>query len=150
MIHDQIKADLKPAMLAKQTEKVSVLRGLLAAFTNELVAKKRKPDDKLTDEKALAVIRRAAKQRQDSIDQFTQGGRADLAEGEKAELAIVQTYLPAQMNEVEIEKVVSAKIKELAVTDKKEMGKLIGTLMKDLKDRADGARVKQVVEKLLS
>lgn len=157
MIHDKIKADLKTAMLAKNQMLVNTLRGLLAAFTNELVAKRRKPTEILGDGEALAVIRRAGKQRQDAIEQFRAGNREDLVKAEEAELAEIQKYLPTQMNEIEVEKIVATKIKELGITDKKEMGKLIGTLMKDLKDRAsqggrqaDGTLVKKVVEKLLS
>ena len=100
-------------------------------------------------DKTLEVIRRGVKQRKDAIEQFEKGGRADLAESEKAELALLQKYLPAQMNESEITPLVEAKIKELGVQDKTGAGKLLGALMKDLKGKADGAMVKAVVDKLL-
>ncbi|MBI2097361.1 MAG: GatB/YqeY domain-containing protein [Candidatus Vogelbacteria bacterium] len=93
MLHEQIKNEIKQAMLAKDTVKLTVVRGLVAAFTNELVAKRRKPDEILTDEEALVVIRRAAKQHQDSIKQFRAGGRNDLVATETAELEIIKTYL---------------------------------------------------------
>ena len=118
-------------------------------MTNQLVATKRKPDEILTDEEALGVITKAVKQRMDSIEQFTSGNRMDLVENEKSELAILQPYLPSLMGEDEIQKVVDAKIKELSVTDKSQMGKLIGVIMRELKGKADGALVKTIVEKSL-
>jgi uncharacterized protein YqeY len=104
-IHQKIKSEIKEAMLAKNTEKLEVVRGLTAAFTNELVAKAKKPQDELTDEEALAVIRRAVKQRKDSIEQFKAGGRNDLAEKEGKELKILEIYLPQMMSLEDIEKI---------------------------------------------
>lgn len=146
MVHEQIKDQIKEAMLAKDAVRLQTLRGLLSAFTNELVAKKRKPQEVLEDEDALAVIGRAVKQRKDSIEQFEKGGRADLAEDEKAELAILTTYLPAQMSKEEVMEAVLAKKAELRVTDKAMAGKLMGTIMKDLKGKADGDMVKAVID----
>lgn len=150
MLHKQIHEELKEAMRAKDTVRLNVIRGLLTAFTNELVAKKRKPTETLEDEFALEVIRRGVKQRKDAIEQFEKGGRNDLAESEKSELALLQKYLPAQMEEREITPLVEAKIKELGVQDKAGAGKLLGALMKDLKGKADGMMVKKIVDKLLS
>src|SRR3989344_1261582 len=99
MIQNQLKEELKSAMKAKDAVRVSVLRGLLAGFVNENVAKGLKPETPVTDEMALAVIKRQTKQRQDSIEQFAKGARQDLVEKEKAELAILQKYLPAEMSE---------------------------------------------------
>ena len=136
-------------MLAKDNVKLSVVRGLVSAFTNELVAKKRRPDERLSDEEVLAVIKRAAKQRLDSIEQFRAGGRADLVDTESAELEILKTYLPAELGEAEIEKVVKEKVKELGLIGKQDTGKLMSIVMKELKGKADGSLVKKVVEKLL-
>ena len=118
-------------------------------MTNEVVAKKRKPDEFLTDDEALAVLKRAANQRKDSIEQFEKGGRPELVVPEKEELAIIESYLPAQMGPTEIETAVKAKMAEMGVTSKAEAGKFIGALMKDLNGRADGAQVKAVVDSLL-
>jgi uncharacterized protein YqeY len=148
MIQDNIKASIKEAMKAKESLKLEVLRSIQAAFTNELVATKRTPHDEISDEEALAVITRLAKQRKDSIEQYTQGGRADLAESEQAELEILQEYLPDMMDEDEIMKIVQAKKTELGVEDKSKMGMLIGALMKELKGKADGGDVKRIVESL--
>jgi len=148
-LHEKIKEEIKQAMLAKDNAKLSVVRGLVSAFTNELVAKKRKPDERLSDEEVLAVIKRAAKQRLDSIEQFKAGGRADLVDTESAELEILKTYLPAELGEAEIEKVVKEKVKELGLIGKQDTGKLMSIVMKELKGKADGSLVKKVVEKLL-
>ena len=138
------------AMKAKDAVRLSVLRGLVTACTNELVAKGKKPDELLSDEDVTAVISRLAKQRKDSIEQFTKGGRQDLVDTEAAELKVLETLLPPQMSREEIEVAVKAKIAEMAVTDKAGVGKLLGALMKDLKGKADGNDVKAVAESLLS
>ena len=148
-LHQQIKEQIKEAMKARDTVRLGVVRGLIAAFTNELVSLKRTPQDELSDEEVLNVIRRGVKQRKDSTEQFEKGGRRDLAESEKAELAILETYLPAQMSKGEVMAVAKAKMAELGVSDKNSAGKLIGTLMKDLKGRADGNLVKEIVNDLL-
>jgi uncharacterized protein YqeY len=142
MIHEQIKEEMKNAMREKNEVKLLTLRGLLAAFTNEAVTQKQKPDEMLADEVALAVIKRQVKQRKDSIEQFEKGGRADLAEDEKKELEILARE--------EIEKIARAKMNELGITDKSKMGMLMGAVVKEAKGNADGALVKEVVESLLN
>ena len=137
-------------MKAKDEVRLRTIRGVLSAFTNELVAQKRRPTEILSDEDALNVIRRAVKQRKDSIEQFTAGGRNDLAEGESAELAILEQFLPQMMGREEIKVVVEKKMSELGVTSKADAGKLTGTVMKDLKGLADGADVKSVIDSLLA
>jgi len=137
-------------MKAKDTVRLTVVRGLVAAFTNELVAKGRKPDGELGDDEALAVIKRAVKQRKDSIEQFEKGGRQDLVHSETAELKILETYVPAQMPAEEIKKVVDAKKQELGITDKSKSGQLMAAVMKDLKGKADGTHVKALVESSLT
>lgn len=146
----ELKEGIKEAMKAKDAVRLTVLRGLSAACTNELVAKGKKPTDELTDDEVMTVIARAAKQRKDSIEQFRAGGRADLAETEEAELKVIEAFLPAQMSREEIEAVAKAKMAELGVTDKAGAGKLMGMLMKDLKGKADGNDVKAVVDNLLN
>lgn len=147
-IHETIKAGIKEALKAKDEVRLRTLRSLVTAMTNEVVAKKRKPDEFLTDEEALAVLKRASNQRKDSIEQFEKGGRADLIEPEKDELAVIEAFLPAQMSEEEITKVVQAKIAELSA-DKSKAGMLTGAVMKELKGQADGALVKKVIDSLL-
>ncbi len=148
-LQTDIKGQMIEAMKAKDAVKLSVIRGLMSAFTNELVAKGKKPDEMLPDEEALAVISRAVKQRKDSIEQFTKGGRSDLVESEQAELAILQTYLPAQMSQGEIEVYVKQKI-ESEKPEKEKKNQFMGAVMKELKGKADGTVVKQVVDSLLA
>ncbi|MCC7500391.1 GatB/YqeY domain-containing protein [Candidatus Nomurabacteria bacterium] len=150
MTQADLKEAMKDAMRAKDSVRLTVIRGLMSACTNESVTKGKGPDGVLTEDEVLTVITRAAKQRKDSIAQFEAGGRPELAEGEKAELAILQTMLPAQMSKEEIEAAAKAKATELGVTDKSGANQLMGMLMKDLKGRADGNDVKAVVDALFA
>ncbi|TSC70960.1 MAG: hypothetical protein CEO12_85 [Parcubacteria group bacterium Gr01-1014_46] len=149
-LQTQIKDEIKTAMLAKDSVKLGVVRGLVASFTNELVSLKRTPQDTLTDEEVLNVIRRAVKQRKDSIDQFTKGGRPELAESEQAELSILETYLPKMMSEEDVMTFAKNKLSEVGAVDKSKAGQFMGTLMKELKGKADGDVVKSVVDQLLN
>jgi len=149
-LQKDIHSKIKDAMVAKDTVRLTVLRGLFSSFTNELVAKGKKPQDELPDDMAVAVIRRAVKQRKDSIDQFTKGNRLDLVAVEEAELKILDTFLPQTMSKDDIKKVAIAKKTELNVTDKAGMGKFMGQLMKEFKGKADGNDVKEVVESLFN
>lgn len=148
-MQDTIKAEIKAAMIAKDMDRLQVLRLISAAFTNELVSQGRPPTDPLSDEDCMKVIKRLAKQRKDSIEQFTAGGREDLAESEKAELAIIETLLPAQMSEAEIEEKVKAKLAESPL-DPTKKGQFVGTMMRELGDTADGATVKAVIDRLVA
>ena len=147
-LQEQIKGQLKEAMMAKDAVKLTVIRGLIKAFTNESVALGRTPQDMLNDEEALKVITRTAKQRKDAIQQFEAAGRQDLADEDKAQLAILEAYLPTLMSAEEVRPIAEAKKAELGVTDKSGAGKLTGMLMKELAGKADGAVVKQVVDSL--
>lgn len=146
MLQTDLKEMMKDAMRAKDQVKLGVVRGLIAACTNESVTKGYGPDGVLTDDEVLSVVMRAAKQRKDSISQFTEGGRPELAEGEQAELSILETMLPAQMSRDEIVAAATAKAAEMGVTDKTKANMLMGSLMKDLKGRADGTIVKEVID----
>ena len=149
-IQQEMRNRVKEAMLARDALKLLVTRGLVSAFTNELVATNRMPQEELTDDEAIAVIKRAVKQRKDSIDQFTKGGRLDLVANEEAELKILETFLPQMMSKEDIKKIALAKKAELNVTDKAGMGKFMGALMKEFKGMANGDDVKAVVEELFN
>lgn len=149
-IHETIKASIPDAMRAKDEVRLRTVRSLVTMMTNEVVAKKRKPDEFLTDEEALAVLKRAANQRKDSIEQFTKAGRLELAEPEEAELAIISSYLPVLMSREEITEIVKAKLAELGPIDKAGAGKFMGGIMKDLAGRADGPDVKAVIDELVT
>jgi uncharacterized protein YqeY len=145
-LQEKIKENIKNAMLARESIKLDVLRGIMAAFTNELVAKSRKPQDILTDEEALAVITRLGKQRKDSIDQFEKAGRTDLAEEEKKQFEYIKEYLPQLMSENEIRAYIEEK--KLAGLDISQKSLVMKTLMTDLKGRADGQLVKNIIDSL--
>jgi len=147
-LHEEIKASLKDAMKAKDAIRLQVIRSLLTAFMNEMVATGRTPQDMLNDDEVLAVIKRSAKQRKESITQYEAAGRNELAEPEKAELVILEEYLPQLMSQEEIRPIAEAKKKELGLEDKSKMGILIGAVMKELSGKADGGDVKAVVESL--
>lgn len=149
-IHESIKAGIPEALRAKDDARLRTYRSLATMMTNEVVAKKRKPDELLTDEEAVTVLKRAANQRKESITQFEQAGRMELSGGEKEELAIIESLLPPQMSREEIEAVAKAKMAEMGVTGKADMGRFMGALMQDLKGKADGGDVKAVVDSLLS
>ncbi len=148
MIHEQIKDEIKEAMKARETVRLNVLRGMLTAFTNELVASGKTPQDMIDDEIALTVIKRLAKQRKDSIEQFEKGNRKDLADKEREEFIYLEKYLPQMMSKEKIQKIAEAKKAELEIDDKAKMGMLMGAVMKELKGRADGTDVKEVIEEL--
>ena len=132
-LQEQIRTDLTAAMKAKEEPRLTVLRGLVSMFTQELTNTKRTPQDLLSDDEAIAVIRRALKQRVEAAEQFKAGNRADLAETEEAEAAIVKAYLPQLMSREEIHPLALAKRDAMQITDKSKAGILTGNLMKDLK-----------------
>ena len=150
-LQTDIKAQMIEAMKAKEATKLSVLRSLMASFTNELIAKGRS-DGMLSDDEVMTLITRAVKQRKDSIEQFEKGGRNDLADVEKAELSILQTYLPQQMTRAEIETYVKIKLNDPTTPEatRDDKNRMIGLVMKELKGRADGAVVKDVLDNILS
>src|SRR3989344_5737928 len=118
-----LKEQMKEAMKAKDTVRLSVVRGLMAAMSNEAINMDRGPAGELTDDEAIAVIRKEGKKRKDSIEQFTNGGRPELAESENVELAIIKTYLPTLMSAEQVRPIVEAKMRELGVTSKTDAGK---------------------------
>ena len=147
-LHEQIKDNIKESMKSGDKVRLEVMRGLVTAFTNELVATGKTPQDILTDEDAIKVITRLAKQRKDSIEQFTKGGRIDLVEEESKQLTILSGYLPKLMEKSEVGEFVKGKIAEQGVIDPTKKGMFMASLMKDLKGKADGAIVKEVVDTL--
>ena len=150
MLQEQITEQIKEAMLAKDVLKLKTLRSIKAAFLNELISKGKKPTDNLSDEDALSVIKRIAKQHKDSIKQFEDGGRVDLVENEKEELKYIEPFLPKMMSIEDVKKVAESKKQKLGISDISKKGILIGIIMKELNGRAEGSDVKKVVEDLLN
>lgn len=147
-LHENLRESLKDALKAKDAVKLRTVRSILTAFTNELVATGKTPQDVMGDEGGLAVIKRLAKQRKDSISQYEAASRNDLAEPEKDELQVLEAYLPTLMTQDQILPVAVAKKAELGVDDKAKIGILVGAIMKQLAGKADGGDVKAVVEGL--
>ncbi len=149
-IATNIREQLKLAMKEKNQDALDTFRSVISAFTSELVASGKTPQDEVTDEIAQKVIQKIIKQRQDSISQFESGGRNDLAEIEKAQLAFLVPFMPVQMSEEKIREIVLAKKEALNFTDKAKMGMLVGAVMKEVGASADGAVVKKIVEESFS
>jgi uncharacterized protein YqeY len=152
-LHETIKNQIKDAMRAKDAIRLDTLRGLNALFLNEMMTQKAPSTDSehLPDEKVLALIKRSVKQRQDSIRQFEIGKRPDLADKERAELEILQSFLPASATKEQITAAATKHIDEMkkaGTFDVKSIGKLTGVIMKELAGKADGNDVKEVLEGL--
>ena len=135
-------------MKAKDAIKLRTVRFILSAATSELTASNRTPQEILTDEETLAVIKRLAKQRKESITQYEAADRPELAIPEKEELAVLESYLPQMMSQEEIKPIAEAKKAEFGIDDKAKMGMLVGAVMKELAGKADGGDVKAIVESL--
>jgi uncharacterized protein len=150
-LHETIKNQIKDALRAKDTIRLETLRGLNALAQNEMMTSGA-TGEYLADEKMLALIKRSVKQRKDSIDQFTKGGREDLAAKERSELIILEAFLPSMMPLEEIKIIAHQRIEALKAQgtfDLKASGKIVGMLMKELAGKADGNDVKTAVEGLL-
>lgn len=143
----KIKEDLKKAQKNKEETKVSILRMLLAEIKNEEIALKKK--EGLTDDEVLSVIQRNVKRHKDSIESFKKGKREDLVEKEEEELKILKNYLPEELSEEELEKIVSQKIEELKASGPSDFGKVMGAVMAEVKGRAEGKKVAQIVKEKL-
>jgi uncharacterized protein len=148
-LQERVDSDLKDAMRAKDATKLGVLRMLKSALKYAAIAKS-DAEAELSDAEAVQVIRKQAKQRQDSIESFEKGGRAELADKEKEELAILNTYLPQGMNVDELAKVVRETIAELGATSKAQMGAVMKALQAKVGGRADGKTLSSEVQKQLS
>ena len=147
-LSERVDSDLKTAMREKKAVKLGVLRMLKAALTNATI-EKGGADSKLTDAEAAQVIRKQVKQRQDSIESFEKGGRAELAAKEKEELSILQSYLPQGMSADEIAKIVRETIAEVGASSKAQMGAVMKALQTKVAGRADGKTLSAEVQKQL-
>jgi uncharacterized protein len=147
-LHETIKSSLKDALKAKEEVRLRTIRSMMTAFTNEAIATGGTPQTILSDEQTLAVIKRLAKQRKESILQYEAANRPELAAPEKDELVVLESYLPQMMSQDEIRPIAEAKKAELDIEDKSKMGMLMGAVIKELAGKADGGDVKSVVESL--
>jgi uncharacterized protein YqeY len=134
------------ALKAGEADKVAVLRLLMTAMKNEQI----KVGAELSDEQAMKVLAHQAKQRKDSITAYEAAGRQDLVDQEAAELPFIETYLPEQMSDAELEKLVQEAIDQVGAASPADMGKVMGATMGKVQGRADGGRVSSMVKKLLA
>jgi uncharacterized protein YqeY len=149
MTKQDLQQELKSSMLAKDAEKTSILRMIISAI-GYFEINKGGAGYEATDEDVMAVIQNQAKQRRDSIEQFTSGNRPDLADKEKKELTIIESYLPAQMGEDEIRSLVKEAITSTGAVSPQDMGKVMGALMPKTKGKADGSLVSKIVREELA
>jgi len=160
-LREQISHDLKESAKAKDQMRLSTLRLLSAAIKNREVEKRTKlskaesstekleEQSKLSDEEILSVISSELKKRREAAEQYRQGKREELAEKEEAELKTLSVYMPAQLSEDELRKIVKETIKETGVTSVQEMGKLMGALMPKIRGKADGSLVNKIIKEEL-
>ena len=148
----KIQNDIKEVMRSKDELKLSVLRMLSAAIHNKELEKRAKTgkSEELTDEETIGVIHSEAKKRRDAIAEFEKGGRKDLADKESAELKILEGYLPQELSDEEIEKIVREVVVETGISDPTMFGRIMGEVMKRVKGRASGERMSAAVKKLLT
>lgn len=145
-LSQQLSDDMKQAMRAKDKFKLSVIRMILSSVKNEEINK----GSKLEDSEVLEIVSRELKQRKDSLQEFKQAGRDDLADKLQLEIEVISNYLPEQLTEEELKSIVTQTIQEVGASSKADMGKVMGALMPKVKGRADGKAVNQMVQGLLN
>jgi uncharacterized protein YqeY len=149
-LKDRITNDIKAAMKAKDKVRLETVRSIKKVIIEKESTVRAKGQEVLNETQELEVLTQLAKQRRDAIEQYTQANRADLADAEAAELAIIEEYLPAQLSDAEIEAVIDELIAKTGASSPKDMGKVMGPAMKELKGRADGAKVQALVKSKLA
>jgi uncharacterized protein YqeY len=143
---DQIARDLKVAMKARKEAEVRTLRGLRAALQSKELEKGR---GTMSEEEALVVVQKQARQRRDAMEQFKSAGRQDLYDKELEELGIIQMYLPEELTDAELESIIREAIASTQASSPADMGKVMGFVMPKVKGRADGNRVREIVSQSL-
>ena len=143
----RVEADLKEAIRNRDDARMRTLRGLKAALQSKELEKGR---GSLSEDDAAAVLQKQAKQRRESVAQFESAGRDDLVEKEKEELAVLETYLPKQLSDTELEQIIKQAVDKTGAASPADMGKVMGAVMPGVKGKADGNRVRQITARLLS
>ncbi|BFT73386.1 MULTISPECIES: GatB/YqeY domain-containing protein [Paenibacillus] len=144
-LSDRLNEDMKQAMKSQDKFKLSVIRMVRSTIKNSEIDLKRSLDDN----EVLDVLTREIKQRKDSLQEFTKAGRDDLAENLQAELVILAEYMPQQLSEEEVKAIVQQTIQQIGASSKADMGKVMTALMPQVKGRADGKLINQLVQQLL-
>ncbi|MFT4761077.1 MAG: hypothetical protein ACI9XO_003783 [Paraglaciecola sp.] len=146
-LETQLMQDLKTAMKAKDKVALRSIRAIKAAL---ILQKTDGTGEEMTQEKEIKLLQKMVKQRKDSLDIFVKQNREDLAVTEREEIAVIEKYLPAQMSEADLEKIVADLIAKTGVSSMKDMGKVMGMASKQLAGKADGKTISAMVKKLLS
>ena len=149
-LKDRISDDIKTAMKAKEKLRLETVRGIKKVILEKESEIRAKGREDLNEEEELAVLTQLAKQRRDSITQYNDAGRPELADKEAQELTILEEYLPAQLSDVEVEAVVDEVIAQVGASGPRDMGKVMGPAMKKLQGKADGGKVQAIVKSKLS
>ncbi|MDR0437559.1 MAG: GatB/YqeY domain-containing protein [Bacteroidales bacterium] len=147
-LFDQITADIKTAMLAREPLKLDALRGIKKEFLEAKTAKG--GDGELSDETAIKILTKMVKQRKDAADIYTQQNRPELAEKELAEATVITAYLPKQLSETELETIIKQIISDVNAEGAKDMGKVMGIASKQSAGKAEGRMISEMVKRLLS
>lgn len=145
-LKERIDSDLKEAMKASDTLRVSTLRLIKSAIKNKEIEK----GEPLGDEEVLQVLSSLIKQRKESVEMYRRAGREDLAEKESSEINIIQAYMPEQLSDEDIQKIITEAINETGASSMKDMGRVMKTVMAKVKGRADGRKVNEMVRQALS
>ncbi|MBE9169635.1 GatB/YqeY domain-containing protein [Pleurocapsales cyanobacterium LEGE 06147] len=148
-LKDRIGEEIKSAMKAKDKIRLETVRGIKKAILEKEVALRPKGQDSLTEEQEIELLVQQAKQRRDSIEQYQQAGREDLAAKEAQELTIIEAYLPQQLDDEELNSVLDEIIASVGATSAKDLGKVMGVAMKQLKGKADGKKIQALVKSKL-
>ncbi len=149
-LKDKITEEIKAAMKAKDKVRLETVRSIKKVILEEEVNARAAGKDSLTEAQEMDILARLAKQRRDSIEQYTQVGRQELADQEAAELAIIEEYLPKQLSDDEIAQVIDKIIVQVGASSPKDMGKVMGPVMQQLKGKADGKKVQEMVKNKLN
>jgi uncharacterized protein YqeY len=148
-LKEQIGEDIKTAMKAKDKIRLQTVRSIKKAILDKEVEVRPQGQDSLSEEQEIDLLSQLAKQRRDSIEQFKNAGRDDLADKESQELTIIETYLPEQLSDSELETIIDEIIANSGATSVKDLGKVMGPAMKQLKGKADGKKIQAMVKSKL-
>ena len=149
-LKDRIGDEIKAAMKARDKVRLETIRSIKKAILEKEISVRPQGQEELNEDQEMELLIQLAKQRRDSIEQYTGAGRLDLADRETQELAILEEYLPKQMDDAEIAAVVEATIAKVGAASPKDMGKVMGPVMQALKGRADGKRIQEIVKEKLA
>ncbi len=145
-IREQLTEDMKTAMRAKEAERLSTIR----MIRSEILVKDKEKGEETSEENILKILQSMVKRREDAAEQYDKGGRPELAQKERGEIALVQAYLPAQMDDAGIRSAAETVIADLGASSPKDMGKVMGILSKQLSGQAAGGRISQIVKDILN